>query len=152
MTSYTRTLLTRYRERVNIFVSLQRISCVFAHRSNARPPEASACAQMGTRGGSPASGDTQSKEASQSDQGRPNAASQQSSRSHATPLSRCSSSKVARRQSTPEVVPVLRTHADGWGKVSGARERPCARLSGQCGRLVLTLYIRGYRRRTFGLR
>ena len=40
------------------------------------------------------------------------------------------------------MVPVLRAQADARGKVSGAREGPCARLSGECGRLVLTLCYR----------
>ena len=57
---------------------MQRISCVFAHRSNARPPAASECAEVGTRAGSIVSGDTQSQTACKSDQGRRNAASQQS--------------------------------------------------------------------------
>ena len=152
ITSYTRTLLTRHRERVNLLSVLQRISCVCAHRSNARPPAASACAKMGTRSGSTASGETQGQEASKSDQARPHAASQQSSRAHTTPLTRCSTSEVARRQSTPKMVPGLRAQADAWGKVSGARKGPCARLSGECGRLVLTLCYRRYRRLTLGLR
>ena len=153
ITSYTRTLLTRHRGCANILSVLQRISCVFAHRSNARPPAASACAEMDTRSGSTASGETQGQEASKSDQARPHAASQQSSRAHTTPLTRCSTSEVARRQSTPKMVPGLRAQADAWGKVSGAREGPCARLSGECGRLVLTSTrytplscYRGYRR------
>ena len=116
MTSYTRTLLTRHRERANFFLVLQRIRRVCAHRSAARSPAASACAQMSTRGGSPASGDTQSKEASQSDQGHPNAASQQVEPLTRHPVSRCSSSKVARRQCTPKMVPVLRAQADALGK------------------------------------
>ena len=97
-------------------------------------------------------GDTGPKSVhAKSDQARPHAASQQSSRAHTTPLTRCSTAEVARRQSTPEKVPGLRAQADAWRKVSGARKGPCARLSGECGRLVLTLCYRRYRRLTFGL-
>ena len=138
----------QHRERVNFLSVLQRISCMCAHRSRSRPPAASTCAEMGTRSGSTACGETQGQESSRSDQARPDAASQQTSRAHTTPSSRCSSSKVADRQSTVEMVPVLRKQADAWVKVSGAREGPCARLSGECGRLVLTLCYRRYRRLT----
>ena len=152
ITSYTRTLLTRHRERANILSVLQRISCVCAHRSKTRPPAASTCAKMGTRSGSTASGETQGRRSVQIRPGTPTCGLPTvEPRTHTTPLTRCSTSEVARRQSTPEKVPGLRAQADAWGKVSGARKGPCARLSGECGRLVLTLCYRRYRRLTFGL-
>ena len=113
----------QHRERVHILSVLQRISCVCAHRSKSRPPAASACAEMDTRSGSTACGDTQGQRSSQSDQARPDAASQQTSGAEAIPMSRCSSSELACRQSTPEMVPVLRAQADARGKVSGRSGR-----------------------------
>ena len=145
MTSYTRTLLTRYRERVNIFVSLQRISCVFAHRSNRAPPSS-----LGMRGnGHPQRAVAARRVGRHRAKKRPNPTRHAHMRppnsraAHTPPCSsRCSTSVVAHRQSTLEMVPVLRRQADAWVKVSGARKGPCARLSGECGRLVLTLCYR----------